>query len=325
MRLRGRSLTGNNIQELGINATGTTAASSLSASGVGGKFAVVSFGPIITDGAFRSIVMHKALLEGNLTAPLGLGNVDITYASSGAITSGAPIKPGRRLSINGTAWNDVSVNSAGPISTIHSKAGWSNSDTVSESIQAPDVRDIHSKGNFTPGLILSGVGAPGGRALGTVGIMGYIGGVWNFPSRLNSLSVGGTEPDFNGTFTTPLQTFNVKGNLSGSLTAPSIGTLHVGGLVSRATLTFTKPVAAHATDLAHLTVHGGIDGTTITSQGNIGALSPKPSPTARFTPASAPSPGAACCRCLPAIFRRRLQSRRFHWLRDIRMSDSSNP
>lgn len=266
----GAHVAGSNLEVMSISATGTTAATSLVGHGARGR--IITLGSITTDGSFGKIRIKNAVVEGNLTAPQGLGNVQIDYFGSGTITSGARISPGRPLDIKGIAYSDVSVSSTGAIGAIQSTVGWNNGDNVSESITAPSIRSIRARGNFTPGLLLSGSGAAGGRTVGNLSIRGYIGGVWSFPAGPSSLSVGGTAPDFAGTFATPLNSFTVKANFGGTLSAPTIKTLRVGGMISQATINLTTPLAAGTTGVGRLIVRGAIDHASINCAGNIGKV-----------------------------------------------------
>ena len=269
-RSGGWHVTGQNVQVMGINATGTTASSTLTARGHG-HLPTITLGSVITNGAFRSVIMTRTLLQGNLTAPGGIGYIKIEGATGGTIDSGAAIH-GHKLYVRVGTWIDESLISAAPISTINA-IDWANSDTASESVQAPYIGRVRSTGSFTPGLQLSGVGAPHGRSVGVLNIKGYIGGTWNFPGSPSALSVGGISSDFNGTFTTPLRSLNVRGNFGGSLTAPSIGTINVRGSMFRANLKFTSPYSAKLRDLGRLAVRGDISGTSILSAGSIGTIS----------------------------------------------------
>ncbi|HWE98140.1 MAG TPA: hypothetical protein VG269_29615, partial [Tepidisphaeraceae bacterium] len=167
---------------------------------------------------------------------------------------------------------DVNVTSAAPITAI--RAGfWGNGDSVSEAVKAPYVRLVHAFGNFTPGLQLTGAGAPAHRALGQVVIPGAIGGTWNVPSGLSSLTVGDVSPDFNGTFAGPLGSFTSKTGFTGTLTAPSIGSLKVRANINLGHIHLTGPYAAGKFDLKTVVAPGGIAESEIFSAGSIGTIS----------------------------------------------------
>lgn len=269
----GDHVAGDNVQLISIAATGTTGASALSIRGSGGpRRAPLDIGPITTDGSLAMVRLRRAALEAGLYVASGLGTANIDYLNSESISVGGTLAPGRLLAIRGLFWSDVNVVSAEPIASIVVDA-WSNSDNVSESIQAPYVRSVRSKGNFTPGLQLSGTGAPHSNAIGNLNIKGTIGGTWAFTGALPSLSVGSIEADFNGKFNAPLHALSVRGNVSGMLSAPAIGMMSVRGSMTAATLTLTNVLAAGTIDLAALHVSGGINMSTISAAGNIGLVS----------------------------------------------------
>jgi cyclophilin family peptidyl-prolyl cis-trans isomerase len=275
MRLTGGGghVAGDNLTVMSVTGAGTTGATSLVVRGRGGaRKTPLVIGPVSTSGAFNSIKAKRASIEGGVAAQSGLGKIDADYVDSGTINTGAAAGQGARFSIKGLAWTDVGVISAAAIGAVRINS-WSNADSVSESVQAPFVRSVHSRGNFSPGLQLSGSGAPAGRSVGNLNISGYIGGAWNFPGALSNLSVGGVEADFNGDFSAPLKSLRVKGNFFGSLTAAAIGVIDIRGLMQKATITLTNGVAAGATDLQSLVARKGIIDSVIQSAGNIGSIS----------------------------------------------------
>lgn len=268
----GSHVAGSNVAVMGVDATGTTAATKLVIRGSGRRIYPLIVGPIATTGAFGSVAIHDASLAGGLSAAAGFGALNIDYASSATFTSSAVAIAGRSISIVGKDWEDVNLDAAAPISTLRITS-WDNSDNVSESVVAPSIRSVKSLANFTPGLQLSGTGAPGGRALGTLKVGGYIGGVWNVPGHLAPIKVGGTDNDFNATFDHPISSFILTGSMGGALTVPAIGNLQVRGSLNGVTLTLSGPLSSASTDLRSLKVKDTISGSTISSAGDITAIS----------------------------------------------------
>ncbi|HWE95349.1 MAG TPA: hypothetical protein VG269_15385, partial [Tepidisphaeraceae bacterium] len=167
---------------------------------------------------------------------------------------------------------DVNVTSAAPITAI--RAGfWGNGDSVSEAVKAPYVRLVHAFGNFTPGLQLTGAGAPAHRAIGQLIVLGLVGGIWNIPAGVSSLSISGSESDFNATFASPLRSVSSKTSFSGTLTAPSIGTFKARGDFNRAHIILTAPYAAGKLDLGSLIAGGTFTNSQVFSTGSIGSVS----------------------------------------------------
>jgi cyclophilin family peptidyl-prolyl cis-trans isomerase len=266
----GAHVSGSNLEVMGIDATGTTAASSLVVRCKTLRGGIITVGSITTDGAFHDVRVIRGLLDGDLTAPGGVSTLQLDFArNANVVVGGGPSAP---LTITAVNVSDVNVTSAAPIASL--RVGfWGNGDSLSESVTAPYVRLLHSSGSFTPGLQLSGAGAPAHRAIGQLIIPGSIGGTWNVPSGLSSLSVGDVSADFNGTFGVPLRSFTSKNGFTGTLTAPSIGTFKVRADLHLAHIHLTAPYAAGKFDLGSLNAPNGITGSEILSAGSMGAIS----------------------------------------------------
>ncbi|MDB5304242.1 MAG: peptidyl-prolyl cis-trans isomerase (rotamase) - cyclophilin family [Phycisphaerales bacterium] len=273
----GDHISGSNVQVVGIDATGTTAASSLkvdsiTAHSVRLRNDFVTVGSISTTGAFHDVQLIHAQLDGDLTVPGGVQLLRLDAARNGNVVLGGPARPGSVLNFFSSSMSDMNLSSARPIGSME-VGFWGNGDSISEAIQTPSVRLIHAFSNFSPGLQLSGAGAPGGRALGRAIIPGIAGGTWNIAGPLSSLTVGGTAADFNATFAKPLGSFRSRANFQGSVTAPSIGTFQVQGDMIKGSLKLTAPFVPGKFDLGTLSLTGGISGSTIQSAGNIGKVS----------------------------------------------------
>ncbi|MDB5171422.1 MAG: peptidyl-prolyl cis-trans isomerase (rotamase) - cyclophilin family [Phycisphaerales bacterium] len=272
----GDHISGSNVQVVGIDATGTTAASSLKVDSITAhsirlRNDFVSVGSITTTGAFHDVQLIHGQLDGDLTVPGGVQLLRLDAARNGNVVLGGPVRGGV-LTFFSAAMTDMNLSTPRPIGAM--RVGfWGNSDSVSEAVQAPYIQLIHAFGGFNPGLQLSGAGAPGGRALGRMIIPGQVGGTWNIPGPVSSLTVGGTANDFNATFAKPLGLFLSRSTFVGSLTAPSIGTFQVHGAMTNGSLKLTAPYAPGKLDLGTLSVGGGILSSSIQSAGNIGKVS----------------------------------------------------
>lgn len=263
----GSRVTGQNLQVLGIDATGTTAQSSLTTRAHVGKDSRIDFGSVVTDGAFGALKFVRTFVQGDITVPGGVGSFYCDLARGGTIDLGTPVAPGRSTSLTVSTIIDENLTTTARISEIHA-FNWFNTDELSESVQAPVLSKLVSLGNFTPGLQLSG--AAGFAALGgQVQILGAIGGTWNVAGGVSSLRVGSVASDFDGTFPTPIHSLSVKGNFAGKLTAPSIGTMSVRGSMSGAAIILTAP----GLELASLSARKGISDTLIDAAGGIGTIS----------------------------------------------------
>jgi cyclophilin family peptidyl-prolyl cis-trans isomerase len=266
----GEHVSGANLEVMGIDATGTTAASSLVVRCNTLRGAQITVGTITTDGAFHDVRVIRTLLDGDLTAPGGVGTLQLDAARNTNVVVGGG--PGVPMTINAGSVVDVNITSAAPIAAIRG-GFWGNSDSLSEAVKAPYVRLVHVFNNFTPGLQLTGAGAPAHRAIGQFVVLGLVGGTWNIPAGVTSLSINGAESDFNATFASPLRLVTSKKSFSGTLTAPSIGIFKVRGDLNLAHISLTSPYAAGKFDLGSLSAGGAFVNSQIVSAGNVGVVS----------------------------------------------------
>lgn len=265
----GRHVGGQNVVVMGIDVTGSTNASSLTVRGQVTRKGVTRIGNVTSDGGFNTLRFRRTQIVGDLAAPGGVHHVRIDYAFEGTMTLGA-LPAGQLTDVRNFSWIDESLSNASPISLIRS-FGWGNTDNVSEAVTTPYINRLISRGSMTPGLQLSGVGAPHGVALRNFRVRGTIGGAWSAAATANihSLNVRGIASDFSATFASPLRSINDGGSLGGSITAPSIGSIHVRGSVNTASLNLT----AAGQDLGSLSVGGSIVNTLILTAGNISSIS----------------------------------------------------
>lgn len=265
----GRHVSGQNVLVMGIDVTGSTNASSITVRGQITRKGITRIGDITSDGGFNRLRFVRTQIVGDLTAPGGVRHVQIDYAFEGNMTLGA-LSGGQLSDVRNLSWADENFSNGSPISLIRS-FGWGNSDNVSETLTAPYINRLISRGSMTPGLQLSGLGAPHNVALRNFRVRGTIGGAWSAAATANihSLNVRGIESDFNATFASPLRSINDSGSLGGSITAPSIGSIHVRGSMNEASLDLT----AAGQDLGSLSVGGSIVNSLIFAAGNVGSIS----------------------------------------------------
>lgn len=265
----GRHIAGQNIVVMGIDVTGSTNASTLTVRGQITRKGVTRIGDVTSDGGFNMLRFARTQIVGDLTAPGGVRHIRIDYALEGTMSLGA-LPAGQLTDVHNFSWVDESLSNGSPISLIRT-FGWGNSDNVSETLTAPYINRLISLGSMTPGLQLSGVGAPHGVALRNFRVRGTIGGAWSTAATANihSLNVTGIASDFNATFASPLNSITDRGSLGGSITAPSIGSVTVRGSVDMASFNLT----AAGQDLASLSVRGSIVNSLIDAAGSIGSIS----------------------------------------------------
>ena len=260
-------VSGGNVLVMGIDASGTTSASTLNIRGGSVRKPALNIGGISVNGALGYLRLRLAQAMGDVTVVNGVRKIYCDYARGGTWVLG-PNSGGHKLSITNTFATDINFVSQAPISKL-TTGSWSNSDNVSELFSAPYIGRLVSHGNFTAGLQLTGKGAPGKKAVGYFHTPGAIGGDWKVPSGIRALSVGAVSRDFNGVFTQPLQSIHVKGDFLGQLNAPSLGSLSVGGAMGSANLVLTAP----GRDLGTVHVRKGITGSSINAAGSIGSIS----------------------------------------------------
>jgi hypothetical protein len=254
----GAALHGVNQELESVTLSDTTAATTLNVVGQKSGGNLPSFGNVSASGSLGRLIIHNATLEGDVSVDGALPSIDVDFAEVGAFSVGSGA-----VSIVGKSFVDENFASSSPVSAVK-LLQWANSDNVPESFSAASVRSISVRGDFTPGLQLSGAGVTG-RTLGTVHVPGAIGGTWKITGPSAPLNVGSTLFDFNGTFDS-LPSISTRGNLTGTLTVPTIQSINVKGFIEGATINLTAP---GATDVASINSRG-LSFANIRAAGNIG-------------------------------------------------------
>lgn len=266
LQVRGGRVRGSNQQVQGITVTGTTPATTITIIGRPRRGRTLSVGDITADGPLAMIRVKRTQVVGDITAGGAVRNIQMDSATDGTITVGPSTKP---LKLTVGTFADENLNSGAPISTLLS-GQWTNTDNLDETLSAPFINRVTSFGSFAPGLQLSGTGAPH-KTLGHIVVGGFVGGSWNIHGPSAPLRIGGSDTSWNATFDS-LSSIVVT-TLEGALSVPSLKSIRVLGSVRNASLNFTAPFAAGATDLGSLAVRGGIFASAVQSAGNIGTIS----------------------------------------------------
>ena len=259
----GTVLNGSNEELESITLSDTTSASTLNVTGtmVGG--ALASVGNVSASGSLGHLNINKAILDGDVNVTGALPAINVDFAEGGTFTIGSGA-----VSIVGQTFIDENFSSSSPVSSIK-LLQWTSSDNVPETFTGAFVKSLTVRGNFTPGLQLSGVGA-NGRTLGSVKIPGTVGGTWNITGASAPLTVGQTQAGFNATFG-GLPSFTSKADLVGHLTAPTIKSINVRSYIGGATITLTAP---GTTDVQSIKARA-LSYATIVAAGNIGSITAK--------------------------------------------------
>jgi len=259
----GTVLNGSNEELESITLSDTTAATTLNITGnkVGGLIA--SVGHVADSGSLGHLNIRNAVLDGDVSVDGALPSINVDFAEGGTITVGSGA-----VSIVGQSFVDENFSSSSPVKSIK-LLQWTNSDNVAESFTGAYVKGLSVRGNFTPGLQLSGEGA-NGRTLSQAKIGGAVGGTWTITGASVPLTVGTTQSDWNATFDA-LPSFTSKGDLIGHLTAPTIKSINVRSFIGGATITLTAP---DTTDVQSIKARA-LSGSSVITAGNVGSISVK--------------------------------------------------
>ena len=151
---------------------------------------------------------------------------------------------------------------AGSLGSVSLAGATGGSDTIT----ARAISRLTVNGNFAASLNLTG----GGNELNVATIKGALtGGPWTLAGSAGQWVVGSVDSSWSATVASTLGSFNSRGNFAGSLTAGTIGNMHVGGAMT-GTVHLT---AGTANDLRVLSVAGAVNGGQILAAGGLGSVS----------------------------------------------------
>ena len=251
-------VTGTSLRARQITLSQTTSASVLKISGY--KGGQVNLGGISDTGALGSIVAPGANLRAvgstslsglsaishSLTpavelvaSPIaaagtiqlaGVKSISLRTANTGNIILGAAGVKSTSLSFVGTV-TDVDVTSSVPITSL--KAGaWLVNQYQAELISAPSIGTLSVAGEFDPGLSLTASGKSTSLNSAKIGTAAV--GSWIIAGNVHAVSLVNVSPSWGGVDAAGnLASFSVtKGNLPADITAGSINSLKVNGLLS---------------------------------------------------------------------------------------------
>lgn len=264
LQLRGDHARGSNQQIESITLTGTTTATSILIRGRPARrtiFPVV--GDISADGPLRGVNIKNTTLDGDLTAGGRVGRMQLDSAQSGSISFGGSSGP---IILNIGSFIDENFSSGAPVFKVNA-GQWINTDSVPETFTAPYLKNLLSFGNFEVGLQLNGMGVRG-RTLGTVRVLGAIGGPWRVVGKCAPLHIGGTTTDLAAQLDS-LPSITDTGSFSGALQVPSVNSIFIAGQMSNGIISFTAPNTA---DLGRMVVRGGMFASVVQAVGNMGTI-----------------------------------------------------
>ena len=228
-------------------------------------------GDIEISGALQQLTL------GDVTGPSTLGiNTD-------ALSYAAP--PQVRMTFGQVA--DCSIDTHGLAIGSLAATRWLNTDGADDTVSASGLGTLlvagrraslgHPAiaGDFEGSLRLTGFGASPRPTLFWARIAGTLAdATWNVTGNVGFLGAGAAADDFTAVITGRIGVMNVPGNLSGTWTARSAGSLYVGGSLTGAVLTLTQEASptSSAQTLGSLTVRKWIDGASVATAGHIGTL-----------------------------------------------------
>ena len=160
----------------------------------------------------------------------GVKSISLRTANSGNIILGAAGVRSTSLSFLGTV-TDVDVTSSVPISTLKASA-WLVNQYQAQLISAPSIGTLSIAGEFDPNLSLTAGGKTPSLNSAKIGTASV--GSWNIAGNVHAVSLVTASASWGGLDTTGnLASFSViKGNLPADITAGSINSLKVSGLLS---------------------------------------------------------------------------------------------
>jgi hypothetical protein len=227
----------------------TTAASSLTVT-TRGTFDIAE---LTADSAAGKLTMPGVDISNTISLTDGLTSLTLgTFGAAGVL--------GDTISIGGDIASTISINSV-PAADLAATAGIKSLSVGSwgtGEVTAPYITTLKSKQSFTPGLILSGAGAPGGIALNTATISGTVGSTssnWNIGGGISHLSAAAFTTGWILNDTGTLKSIASSGAFSITIDATSIGTIQAAGAVTGGTFDSSTSIQA-------ITIKGPVDSTT---------------------------------------------------------------
>jgi len=273
--------------------TSTTDKTTLSIT-VGGPGAKkTTIGDILVTGSLRAITATTTTLTGaiNIAGPVttitmfGVTGVPHTTEDDGftgaSITLAAAPDPRDTLTLKFGRVRELSVNSGMPIKMI-TVTDWQNEDGVLDTIVAPWVSKVMTKGNkkenvagdFEAGFNLSGTLNPK-KTLDQLTVKGNIGdSQWDVVGDVNKVTAAGFSSGWVAHVSVGVASITTTtGDLVGTLTAKAIGTIKVKRDMRNAHLTLTQPTTIRGLSLSSLAITGVMADSSIHAAGNVGAIS----------------------------------------------------
>ncbi len=221
-----------------------------------------SIGGVYVSGSLGALYAPNVSLTGDFTATGNVGQVLLANATGPATVT---LDGKAHTTLTFKSVTDLSVTSAAPLAGLFA-ATWTA--PTFGTITAPAVDAFRVTGAFGPDLDLTGTKGD----LPSLQVGPITGGTWDVAGRTGTVAARSTGADWVATFAGGVASVATTGDLAGSLTAPTVGALRVGGDLAAADVTLTA-AAGRGYDLSSLRVGGTASGATVRSAGNVNAVS----------------------------------------------------
>lgn len=172
------TVTGNDLSIGTVALTGTTAASTLNITGVGGD-GLVEIGSITADGDLRAINATRGALSGDLTVAGAVSRIALDTAMGGIIDLGGP---GGSATLAIPTVTNETVDSSQAIAAVQATSWGAANGQGSAQFTAPSIARFTVKGNLSAELVSGNVG--------TVSAGSITASSWTLSGVLTSLSTG---------------------------------------------------------------------------------------------------------------------------------------
>jgi len=278
------TVTGTGLSINNISVTGSTLSGALTISRKGSSS--VSLGGLTVSNPIGKIIAPTTTLTGTLAVTGAVTLLQLGSATGATITIGSASATKAGLTVQSTGqFTDTTLTSDTPIKSIK-VLGWTGTGSA---ISAPAISSLVTTANLEAAVTTTGA-TP--FSIGTVRVGAQLGTeAWNITGPVNSIVAGSVATGWTGNFSGAVNSLNIRaGGFAGSLTAGSVNnlsitgddtgtisagsikTMRVAGMINAANLTLTNAVQPKIMDLGRLSVTGVTFNSKITSAGNIGTI-----------------------------------------------------
>ena len=206
-----------------LSLTGTTTSSSLWIK-PSTTLVAANLGAITVTGSLKELRAPSISMNGNLSVSGDLRRVTLGSINNSAWTIGGT------QSTSGTITSVVntSLDSRGSIGTL-TVGSWTTSDSGSDAVIATGVKSFKVNGTFSPDMRISG-------SVETASIAGTVSGRWDVGTKVTSFDADATTDNFALNASTEISRVTLRGDLLGSISSRTIGTVTIEGAMTGAAI-----------------------------------------------------------------------------------------